>query len=182
MTPAWLGRLQAACKASSLRAVARQLDLSHTTLSLAMRGLYMASTDHIAARVLARLPEPQDADWLAALRRECDATTQGMAATALGLSEATVSQALSGTYKAATTRIERRVRGQWLGATCGCPVMGQVSTRVCQDVQERQPPIANPQHAQAWFACRGRGPFQRVGTCPHFNGGGKPQPPKETTS
>jgi hypothetical protein len=112
-----------------------------------------------------------------ALVVEVRATNQARAAERIGVSEATVSQVLSGTYKAATTRIERRVRGTLMGATCVCPVMGEVSTRVCQDVQERQPPgatrpIANPQHAQAWFACRGRGPFTRAGACPHFNGAG----------
>ncbi|HQQ71923.1 MAG TPA: hypothetical protein PLL92_16680, partial [Alicycliphilus sp.] len=106
------------------------------------------------------------ADWLAVLRAACNAGSQGRTAELLGISEATVSQVLSGHYKAATTRIERRVRGELLGATCECRVMGEVSTRVCQDVQERQPPIANPQHAQASLACRGRGAFARAGVCP----------------
>ena len=112
-------------------------------------------------------------DWLAALRQHIGSGSQSRAAELLGISEATVSQVLSGNYKAATTRIERRVRGELLGAVCDCPVMGEVSTRVCQDVQERQPPISNPQHAQAALACRGRGLFSRAGVCPHFNGGGK---------
>ena len=51
-------------------------------------------------------------EWLAALRLVCATTSQGRAAEQLGISEATVSQVLSGTYKAATTRIERRVRGE----------------------------------------------------------------------
>lgn len=124
---------------------------------------------------------PAGGDWLAALRAECSASTQGQVALTLGLSEATVSQVLSGSYRAATTRIERRVRGHLLGAMCECPVMGEVSTLVCQEVQERQPPIANPQHAQAWFACRGRGRFARAGACPHFNGGGGARAAKEAT-
>ncbi len=118
--------------------------------------------------------------WLTALQVEVRATNQGRAADRLGLSEATLSQVLSGSYAAATTRIERRVRGTLMGDTCTCPVMGTVSTRVCQDVQERRPPIANPQHAQAWHACRGRGPFTRAGACPHFNGAAKPAATKES--
>ncbi len=173
-TPAtWLVRLQAACATQGLRAVAQQLGLSATTLSMVNRGVYMAATDRVAARVAALLPEQQDEAWLAALRQLRDAQGGAQAADRVGVSEATVSQVLSGNYKAATTRVERRVRGELLGATCDCPVMGEVSTRVCQDVQERQPPIANPQHAQAWFACRGRGPFTRAGVCPHFNGAGR---------
>ena len=111
-------------------------------------------------------------DWVQVLRAACNAGSQTRAAELLGISEATVSQVLTGSYKAATTRIERRVRGELMGAVCDCPVMGEVSTRVCQDVQERQPPIANPQHAQAAMACRGRGAFTRAGVCLQFNGAG----------
>lgn len=113
------------------------------------------------------------ADWLKALGRECARANQVRAAQRLGISEATVSQVLKGAYKANPMRIERRVRGELMGALCECPVMGEVSTRVCQDVQERKPgQIANPQHAQAWRACRGLGAFTRAGQCPHFNQAG----------
>lgn len=184
MTPPWLARLQAACDAASQVSVAARLGCSQPTLSLVLRGKYMARTDRVEARVMQLLPEPKDADWLAALRQAGTRTTQAQAADLLGLSEATVSQVLSGTYKAATTRIERRVRGELMGASCDCPVMGSVSTRVCQDVQERDiKKTANPQHAQAWFACRGRGAFSRAGLCPHFNGGGaKPTATLPSTS
>lgn len=192
--PPWLTALQAACSERGMRAVGRQMGCSAATLSLVLRGVYMAGTDRIEARVrehlqadlaAAQTAPPATPDWLQVLRAACAAGSQARTAEQLGISEATVSQALSGTYKAATTRIERRVRGELLGATCECPVMGDVSTRVCQDVQERRPPIANPQHAQAWFACRGRGPFTRAGVCPHFNGAGAPaaaQPAHPTTA
>lgn len=113
-------------------------------------------------------------DALRALADLAAGTSQARAADRIGVSESTLSQVLTGAYKASTARIERRVRGELLGATCECPVMGDVSTRVCQDVQERKPPIANPHYAQAWLACRGRGRFERAGVCPHFNAGGKP--------
>lgn len=116
-------------------------------------------------------------DWLGALRAECQRTTQAQAAARIGVSETTTSQVLSGSYKANPIRIERRVRGVLMAAMCECPVMGDVSTRVCQDVQERQPGkggtgIGNPQHAQAWHACRGSGRFAKAGQCLHFNGAG----------
>lgn len=179
MTPQLLHRLQAACKQDGLRTVGTRLGLSPATLSLVLRGKYMASTDRIEAKVQQHLPEPRDAEWIEAWRAEARRTTQAQAAELVGVSEATLSQVFSGNYKAATTRIERRVRGELLGSTCACPVMGEVSTRICQDVQERQPPIANPQHAQAFFACRGRGPYARAGACPHFNGASKAATPKE---
>lgn len=174
MTPAWITRLQAAVAADGQRRVANKLQLSQTTVCLALQGKYMAKTDRIESRVMAVLPAVDEADWITAWRAEAKRTSQAQAADLVGVSEATVSQVFSGTYKAATTRIERRVRGELLGATCECPVMGDVSTRVCQDVQERQPPIANPQHRECFHACRGRGPYARAGACPYFNGGAKP--------
>lgn len=123
---------------------------------------------------------PLAVDCLHALSALCARTSQARAADRLGISEATVSQLLSGSYKAAPTRIERRIRGELLGAQCECPVLGEISTRVCQEVQERTQPIANPQHAQTWLACRGRGRFATAGRCPHFNGAGaKPAAPQE---
>lgn len=115
------------------------------------------------------------ADWLQALAQLVALYGQGPAAEHLGLSAPTVSQVLSGSYGASTARIERRVRGELMGATCDCRVMGDVSTRVCQDVQERKQPIANPHYAVTWLACRGRGRFTKAGVCPHFNGAGAAQ-------
>ncbi len=175
MTPAWITRLQAAVDANGMRRTAVRLALSHTTLSLVLRGKYMAKTDRIEARVLAALPPVDEPDWLQAWRTEAKRTSQAQAADRVGVSEATVSQVLNGAYKAATTRIERRVRGELLSAMCECPVMGDVSTRVCQDVQERDPKkTANPQHRECHHACRGTGAYARAGVCPHFNGGAKP--------
>lgn len=179
MTPTWHARLQAAVNADGLRKVGDRLQLSKTTLSLVLRGKYMAKTDQVETRVLAVLPAVDEPDWIAAWRAEAKRTSQAQAAELVGVSEATVSQVFNGAYKAATTRIERRVRGELLGATCECPVMGDVSVRVCQDVQERQPPIANPQHRECFHACRGRGAYARAGACLHFNGGAKPPSTKE---
>lgn len=180
MTPDWITRLQAAVNDKGMRRTAVRLGLSHTTLSLVLRGKYMAKTDHVESRVLATLPPVADPDWIAAWRAEAKRTSQAQAGDRVGVSEATVSQVLNGAYKAATTRIERRVRGELLGSTCECPVMGEVTTRVCQDVQERQLPIANPQHRECFHACRGRGPYANAGPCLHFNGGAKP--PASATS
>ncbi|MFG6462276.1 hypothetical protein ACG04Q_11910 [Roseateles sp. DXS20W] len=156
------------------RAAAARLGMSAATVNKVLKGTYMADTKHIEQRVRERLSDT----WLGALRAECDRTSQTAAASRLGISDTTVSQVLSGNYKASTVRIERRVRGELLGEQCECPVMGDVSLRVCQDVQERSlgkgsPGIGNPQHALAWHACRGSGRFASRGACPHFNGGRK---------
>lgn len=163
------------CRLHGHRRAGAALGYSATTVCQILKGNYMANPDNLLRRVSERL---SDADnWLGALRTECDRTSQAQAAGLLGISGTTVSQVLSGTYLANTVRIERRVRGELMGAQCNCPVMGDVSLRVCQDVQERTPGkhgagIGNPQHAQAWHACRGSGRFAKAGQCPHFNGAG----------
>jgi predicted alpha/beta hydrolase family esterase len=134
----------------------------------------MRSPARLPARAYAAPTDPQRADWIEALAAEVSRTNQARTAERLGIAESTVSQVLSGSYAAQTTRIERRVRGELLGATCDCPVMGEVSTTLCQAVQERRQPIHNPQHARAWMACRGMGPFTRVGVCPHYAAAAKP--------
>jgi DNA-binding transcriptional regulator YdaS (Cro superfamily) len=49
--PDWIHVLEAACKASSQAAVARDLELSPATLSQVLKGTYGASTSRIEARV-----------------------------------------------------------------------------------------------------------------------------------
>lgn len=168
------------CRSTGQRQAATTLACSVTTINLILKGKYMASPDNLLHRVAERLCDT--GNWLGLLRAECARTSQVQAAQRLGCSPTTVSQVLSGTYAANPIRIERRVRGELQGAECECPVMGDVSLRVCQDVQERNPGksgagIGNPQHAQAWHACRGSGQFARAGQCLQFNGAGaKPIP------
>lgn len=165
------------CSQHGQRKAADVLGYSVTAVNQVLKGTYTADPAHIERTVLERMV-PGDT-WRGVLRDAATTTSQDAVAQRLGVGASTISQVLSGTYKASTVRIERRVRGELMGAVCDCPVMGEVSTRVCQDVQERRPGkggtgIGNPQHAQAWHACRGSGRFIRAGACPHFNGGSKP--------
>lgn len=49
--PSWIATLRAAVDRSSIRQVARQIDLSPTAISQVLSGKYRARTDGIAARV-----------------------------------------------------------------------------------------------------------------------------------
>lgn len=180
MSPDCLAALRSACKARGMRKVAADLGYSHTAISLVLGGKYMSSTDRLERRVRERLlPGGTEPDWLARLRQEVRGSTQEQVAMRLGTSPATLSQVLSGSYGAATTRIERRVRGLFMGAECECPVLRDVPTNICQEIQERkQDSFGNYIYMQAWFACRGMGPFSNGRPCPHFNVGGQ-RPPKE---
>lgn len=107
-------------------------------------------------------------NWLNTLRAEVARTSQARVAQRLGLSEGTVSQVLSGTYKASSQRIERRVRGALMGETVECPVALEMPLHVCQGIQDRPAGrFGNPVHARAWLCCKGRGEFSSAGPCPH---------------
>lgn len=181
----WLDTLRAECTRTSQREVADVLGVSNATISLLLNGKYAHSTDRIASLVRQRLAVP---NWMVALRTECAASTQAIVAGKLGISEATVSQVLSGTYKASTMRIERRIRGEFIGETVDCPVMGNVSMHLCQDMQERKDTGSSDQWTmQCYGACRGLGRhYEKHGACEHYNGqGGTPRaatrPPTKRT-
>lgn len=121
-------------------------------------------------------------NWLDALSAEVERTNQARVAARLRISEATVSQVLSGNYKANTQRIERRVRGELLGEAVECPVLFDISLRVCQDVQERPRGAgSNPMYQQCFSACRGLGKWEAKGPCAHYCGAGSTNSAAHTT-
>lgn len=103
-----------------------------------------------------------EADWIAALRVQCKRTSQGKVARVLGISSAVVNQLLRGRYDHDTGRLEVRVRGEFMRAVVTCPVLGEISTRRCQDEQARPFSAMSPITADLYQACRGG--------CPNFTG------------
>ncbi len=99
-------------------------------------------------------------DWIEALRDECERTSQRRAAERLAISPSTINQVLNGTYKAKTGRIEERVRGELMNKTLECPVLGEITTRSCQDWQAKPFAATNPTRVAVYKACRAG--------CPHF--------------
>ena len=92
--------------------------------------------------------------WLAILRCECESTSQARVAKRLGVSQATISQVLKGTYGANTTHVEARVRGSFMGETLVCPVLGEISKLRCQEEQRRPFAATTPQRVAVFRACR----------------------------
>jgi hypothetical protein len=118
-------------------------------------------------------------DWLPALRAEVDRTSGARTALRLGISEATVSQVLSGKYLADPQRIARRVRGALMGETVECPVALEMPLHKCQEIQDRKAgSFGNPVYARAQLCCKGRGEFSESGPCRHACSPSN-QPPKE---
>jgi hypothetical protein len=84
--------------------------------------------------------------------------TQVAVAKQLGRSAATVNQALKGKYRGDVADLEQRIRGVLLNLTVECPVLREISTKVCLDEQSRPLVFSNPMRVRLHRACK---------TCPH---------------
>lgn len=190
MSPDSLAALKLAVETQNQTLTAKRLGCSKTTISLVLSGKYSEhskSTDAFEARIREHLKPELEAvaarasrQWLDVLRAEAQRVGQARLALRLDIAESTLSQVLSGTYKAATTRIERRVRGVLLGEEVDCRALwGLIPMHYCQSIQEGpKPSLANPPKYHAWMSCRGMGRWDEAGQCPHFNcGASKPAAP-----
>lgn len=94
-------------------------------------------------------------DWIVALAAACDKTTQARVAADLEISAPVVNQLLGRTYQGRVDRMESRVRGQYMKATVLCPVLGEISTRDCQENQQRNRSFraTNPLRVALRMAC-----------------------------
>lgn len=76
-------------------------------------------------------------DWVRALARACELTSQSEVARRLDRSPGAINQILRNKYGASTSNLEERVRGLLMAATVECPVLGELSTVACQDWREK---------------------------------------------
>lgn len=79
-------------------------------------------------------------EWVIALARACDESSQGKVARRLNMSATVINQAIGNKYGASLNEFAIRVSGEFLRATVICPVLGEISTRRCQD--ERSQPFS----------------------------------------
>ena len=95
-------------------------------------------------------------DWIVALAKEVDATSQNRTAKRLGYTASVVSAVLGGTYAARTESIEDRVRGILMSAMIPCPMLGQIGPHDCQTwrARQRKGSAANSFHIRMAAACR----------------------------
>ena len=92
-------------------------------------------------------------DWIYALARACDATSQGKVAAQIGISSAAVNQTLGNKYAGRVDTVEIRVRGELMKQVVGCPVLGEISTRDCLDHQKRKFRATNPLRVRLAQTC-----------------------------
>jgi hypothetical protein len=97
-------------------------------------------------------------DWIVVLADECDRINQSAAAKILGVSAAMVNQALKNAYQGNLSRLETRVRGEFMKQVVFCPVLGEINSRDCQDHAGAKFSATNPLRVQLYKACR---------TCPN---------------
>lgn len=101
-------------------------------------------------------------NWLDALRRECEKSSQERIARRLGVSAAVINQALKGKYKGNIDRIQALVEGAFMGATVDCPMIGEMPRDRCIEHQGRPFAATNPARVQLYHACRNGCPNSRI--------------------
>lgn len=117
--------------------------------------------------------------WISVLRGQCREHTQARVAEAIGYSAAVVSQVLSGSYRGDLQRVERAVRGAFLGEVVICPVLGEIPTNRCLEIQRQPYASTNPQRVRLYRACRaGCANSQIVPAGPLGRGGRKTGEPR----
>lgn len=95
---------------------------------------------------------PKDAmDALVELKKH---HSQAEIARRIGVSDGTISNALSGRYIGNVEALAERIRGELLNQTVRCPILGDITTRICQDERKKPLHTANPVRVQLWRACK----------------------------
>lgn len=94
-------------------------------------------------------------EWVMALAKACDESSQAAVARRISYSAPTVSQVLSNTYRGDLVQIEGVVAGLFMGATVICPAQGEeIARNVCLDWQTRPYTDASSFHIKMHRACR----------------------------
>lgn len=76
-------------------------------------------------------------DWVEALARACEETSQAKTARRLGWSPATISLVLSNAYLGDVAAVEASVRAEILSEVVGCPELGTMPLSSCLEWREK---------------------------------------------
>ena len=96
-------------------------------------------------------------DWIEALARECEQTSQNRAAERLGRSAALVSGALRRSYRGDMAAVEDRVRAVLMAGVVACPALGEITAADCLSWRDKAADFrsTNMQRVRMFRACRG---------------------------
>lgn len=100
-------------------------------------------------------------DWVLILADACQASSQSAVAKRVGYSAATVSQALSNSYRGDIERVAEMVRGALMASSVDCPVLGTIGRDRCLTEQKEPFRATSAHRAQLYHACRGGCPNAR---------------------
>lgn len=76
-------------------------------------------------------------DWVEALVKACDQSSQTKVARRVGYTAAVVSQVIRNSYPARREAIEDRVRAIYLDGLIDCPALGELSAEACLHWRDR---------------------------------------------
>ena len=98
---------------------------------------------------------PDLPDWIEALAKACDATSQNRVAKQLERSAPLVSQVLGKKYPGDMALGEDLVRGVLMKETISCPAMGEIGKQTCRKWRGRAKTFENvhPRYAMMFRAC-----------------------------
>lgn len=103
----------------------------------------------------------QAPEWVVLLAEQCDRASQKKVAEAIRYSSAVVNQVLKNSYKGDLTAVEKAVRGAYLHATVGCPVLGDLELHSCLQHQRQKFSATNSMRVRLYRACNGGCPHAR---------------------
>lgn len=92
--------------------------------------------------------------WVHALAEACDRRTQAAVARDLGYSPAVVNRVLRAAYAGRYDTVEQAVTGALMAATVDCPVLGELPSHQCLEIQRRPFAATNAQRVRLYRACR----------------------------
>ncbi len=100
-------------------------------------------------------------DWVLALARACDASTQSAVAKSLNINAAYVSFAINNKSSEYHERVEEAVRAKYMAEVVVCPVLGEVALDICGGHQRNTRRPTGPVQRQLRETCPGC-PFNRT--------------------
>ena len=93
-------------------------------------------------------------DWVIELAKVCDQRSQAAAAADIGYSPAVVNRVLKRLYTGRYDAVKQAVTGAYMDATVTCPVLGELPSNQCLEIQRQPYAPTNAQRVRLYKACR----------------------------
>ena len=108
-------------------------------------------------------------NWIEVLKDECDKSSQSKVAVVLGKSSGdgfpsatVINQVIKGKYPGRTDRLQALVEGVFMNVTVTCPVVGEIASDHCVEIQSRDFAPVNHQWVKLYKACRSGCQYSKI--------------------